>query len=86
MAIKTNLFFCPIAFPIPFFFSGDFLAHPKDLIKGPRWLRGWRGNELQRCIRKKKIVGDRMFEEDYKNLNKNIKFLYKRLNRTGKRR
>ncbi|XP_066473241.1 large ribosomal subunit protein mL51 [Tiliqua scincoides] len=65
---------------------GDFLAHPKDLIKGPIWLRGWRGNELQRCIRKKKIVGDRMFEEDYKNLNKRIKYLYKRFNRTGKHR
>ncbi|XP_053154025.1 39S ribosomal protein L51, mitochondrial isoform X2 [Hemicordylus capensis] len=63
---------------------GNFLAHPKDLIKGPVWLRGWRGTELQRCIRKKKMVGDRMFEEDYKNLNKRIKYLYKRFNRTGK--
>ncbi|XP_054858856.1 39S ribosomal protein L51, mitochondrial [Eublepharis macularius] len=65
---------------------GDFVAHPKDLIVGPQWLRGWRGNELQRCIRKKKMVGDRMFVEDYKNLNKRIKFLYKRFNRTGKHR
>ncbi|XP_061493406.1 large ribosomal subunit protein mL51 isoform X2 [Rhineura floridana] len=65
---------------------GDFLAHPKDLIVGPVWLRGWRGNELQRCIRKKKMVGDRMFLEDYHNLNKRIKFLYKRFNRTGKHR
>ncbi|XP_015276223.1 PREDICTED: 39S ribosomal protein L51, mitochondrial [Gekko japonicus] len=65
---------------------GNFQAHPKDLIRGPVWLRGWRGNELQRCIRKKKIVGDRMFVEDYKNLNKRIRFLYRRLNRTGKHR
>nr|XP_060618635.1 large ribosomal subunit protein mL51 isoform X1 [Anolis sagrei ordinatus] len=65
---------------------GDFLAHPKDLIVGPKWLRGWRGNELQRCIRKKKIVGDRMFVEDYHNLKKRIKYLYKRFNRTGKYR
>nr|XP_056703909.1 39S ribosomal protein L51, mitochondrial [Euleptes europaea] len=65
---------------------GNFLAHPKDLIRGPIWLRGWRGIELQRCIRKKKMVGHRMFEEDYKNLNKRIRFLYRRFNRTGKRR
>ncbi|XP_063150788.1 large ribosomal subunit protein mL51 [Candoia aspera] len=65
---------------------GDFKAHPKDLIVGPIWLRGWRGNELQRCIRKKKMVGDRMFVEDYHNLNKRIKFLYKRYNRYGLRR
>ncbi|KAL8202752.1 UNVERIFIED_CONTAM: 39S ribosomal protein L51, mitochondrial [Gekko kuhli] len=65
---------------------GNFQAHPKDLIRGPIWLRGWRGNELQRCIRKKKMVGDRMFVEDYKNLNKRIRFLYRRFNRTGKHR
>ncbi|XP_060092899.1 large ribosomal subunit protein mL51 [Heteronotia binoei] len=65
---------------------GDFHAHPKDLISGPIWLRGWRGNELQRLIRKKKMVGDRMFDEDYKNLNKRIRFLYRRFNRTGKHR
>ncbi|XP_003226504.1 large ribosomal subunit protein mL51 isoform X1 [Anolis carolinensis] len=65
---------------------GDFLAHPKNLIKGPKWLRGWKGNELQRCIRKKKMVGDRMFVQDYHNLKKRIKYLYKRFNRTGKHR
>ncbi|XP_065270502.1 large ribosomal subunit protein mL51 [Emys orbicularis] len=65
---------------------GDFQVHPKDLITGPRWLRGWRGNELQRCIRKKQIVGHRMFDQDYKNLNKRIRFLYRRFNRTGKHR
>lgn len=26
---------------------GNFEKHPKELIKGPVWLRGWRGNELQ---------------------------------------
>ncbi|XP_067402043.1 large ribosomal subunit protein mL51 isoform X2 [Emydura macquarii macquarii] len=65
---------------------GDFQVHPKNLIRGPRWLRGWRGNELQRCIRKRKIVGAQMFDQDYKNLNKRIRFLYKRFNRTGKHR
>ncbi|NWY49181.1 RM51 protein, partial [Chionis minor] len=65
---------------------GDFQMHPKNLIVGPKWLRGWRGNELQRCIRKKQVVGDRMFVEDYHNLNKRIRYLYRRFNRTGKHR
>ncbi|NXK63478.1 RM51 protein, partial [Sylvietta virens] len=65
---------------------GGFQIHPKNLIMGPTWLRGWRGNELQRCIRKKQMVGDRMFAEDYHKLNKRIRYLYKRFNRTGKHR
>ncbi|NXE81637.1 RM51 protein, partial [Cochlearius cochlearius] len=65
---------------------GGFQVHPKNLIVGPRWLRGWRGNELQRCIRKKQVVGDRMFLEDYHKLNKRIRYLYRRFNRTGKHR
>ncbi|XP_022070564.1 39S ribosomal protein L51, mitochondrial [Acanthochromis polyacanthus] len=65
---------------------GDFKAHPKDLIIGPCWLKGFKGNELQRLIRKKKMVGDRMLTEDKHNLEKRIKFLYRRFNRTGKHR
>ncbi|XP_053788950.1 39S ribosomal protein L51, mitochondrial [Vidua macroura] len=65
---------------------GGFQIHPKNLIMGPTWLRGWRGNELQRCIRKKQMVGDRMFAEDYHKLSKRIRYLYKRFNRTGKHR
>lgn len=65
---------------------GNFEKHPKELIKGPVWLRGWRGNELQRCIRKKKMVGNRMFIEDLHNLNKRISYLYKHFNRHGKYR
>ncbi|XP_044533968.1 39S ribosomal protein L51, mitochondrial [Gracilinanus agilis] len=65
---------------------GNFERHPKDLIVGPKWLRGWKGNELQRCIRKKKMVGDRMFLEDLHNLNKRIRYLYKQFNRKGKHR
>ncbi|XP_036127040.1 39S ribosomal protein L51, mitochondrial-like [Molossus molossus] len=67
---------------------GNFEKHPKELIKGPRWLRGWKGNELQRCIRKKKMVGNRMFSDDLHNLNKCIRYLYKHCNRhekTGRR-
>lgn len=65
---------------------GNFEKHPKELIKGPVWLRGWRGNELQRCIRKKKMVGSRMFFDDLHNLNKRINYLYKHFNRHGKYR
>ncbi|XP_032818223.2 large ribosomal subunit protein mL51 [Petromyzon marinus] len=65
---------------------GDFKMHPKELISGPAWLRGWRGNELQRCIRRMRWVGSRMFEEDKHNLKKRIRFLYKRFNRYGKHR
>ncbi|KAJ7413567.1 39S ribosomal protein L51 [Willisornis vidua] len=70
----------------PFLFLGGFQIHPKDLIRGPIWLRGWKGDELQRCIRKKRMVGDRMFIEDLHKLNKRIRYLYRRFNRTGKHR
>ncbi|XP_013879984.1 large ribosomal subunit protein mL51 [Austrofundulus limnaeus] len=65
---------------------GDFKAHPKDLITGPSWVKGFKGNELQRCIRKKKMVGDRMMVADRHNLEKNIRYLYKRFNRHGQHR
>lgn len=65
---------------------GDFKAHPKDLILAPCWLKGFKGNEIQRLIRKKKMVGDRMMAEDKHNMEKRIRFLYRRFNRTGKHR
>lgn len=65
---------------------GDFKVHPKDLLIGPSWLRGFRGHELQRAIRKKKMVGDRMMTQDKLDLEKRIRFLYRRFNRTGKHR
>ncbi|CAK6443761.1 unnamed protein product [Pipistrellus nathusii] len=65
---------------------GNFEKHPKELIKGPKWLRGWKGNELQRCIRKKRMVGYRMFSDDLHKLNKRISYLYKHFNRHGKYR
>lgn len=63
---------------------GNFEKHPKELIRGPIWLRGWKGNELQRCIRKKKMVGSRMFADDLHNLHKRIRYLYKHFNRHGR--
>ncbi|XP_059195535.1 large ribosomal subunit protein mL51 [Centropristis striata] len=65
---------------------GDFKAHPKDIIRAPCWLKGFRGNEMQRLTRKKKMVGDRMMTLEKHNLDKRIKFLYRRYNRTGKHR
>ncbi|CAK6966221.1 S ribosomal protein L51%2C mitochondrial [Scomber scombrus] len=65
---------------------GDFKAHPKDLIMAPSWLKAFKGNELQRLIRKKKMVGDRMMTLERHNLEKRIRFLYRRFNRTGKHR
>ncbi|KAG7271570.1 hypothetical protein CRUP_027844 [Coryphaenoides rupestris] len=65
---------------------GDFKAHPRDMIVGPCWLKGFQGNELQRLIRKKKMVGSRMMTQDKHNMDKRIGFLYRRFNRTGKHR
>ncbi|CAL8247372.1 unnamed protein product [Lota lota] len=65
---------------------GDFKAHPKDLMVGPCWLKAFQGNELQRLIRKRKMVGERMMTQDRLNLDKRIRFLYRRFNRTGKHR
>uniref|UniRef100_A0A8C5PEX5 Large ribosomal subunit protein mL51 n=1 Tax=Leptobrachium leishanense TaxID=445787 RepID=A0A8C5PEX5_9ANUR len=65
---------------------GDFRAHPRDLIIAPSWLKGWKGNELQRCIRKRQFVGGNMFYRDRQDLKKRINFLYRRFNRYGKHR
>ncbi|XP_062321907.1 large ribosomal subunit protein mL51 [Osmerus eperlanus] len=65
---------------------GDFKAHPKDLIVAPVWLKGFRGHELQRLTRKKKMVGDRMLTLDKHNMEKRIRYLYKHFNRFGKHR
>ncbi|XP_062895513.1 large ribosomal subunit protein mL51 [Mobula hypostoma] len=65
---------------------GDFKVHPRALIRGPSWLRGWKGNELQRCLRKRRMVGPRMFEHDKHLLDKRIKYLCRAFNRIGKMR
>ncbi|XP_029602961.1 39S ribosomal protein L51, mitochondrial-like isoform X2 [Salmo trutta] len=63
--------------------TGDFKAHPKDLIV---WVKGFRGNELQRLMRKKRMVGDRMMTQDKHDMEKRICFLYGHFNRFGKHR
>ena len=52
----------------------------------PVWLKGFRGHELQRLTRKKKMVGDRMLTLDKHNMEKRISYLYKHFNRYGKHR
>ncbi|KAM9405252.1 large ribosomal subunit protein mL51 isoform 2-T4 [Salvelinus alpinus] len=65
---------------------GDFKAHPKNLIVGPVWVKGFRGNELQRLTRKKRMVGDRMMTQDKHDMQNRIRFLYRHFNRFGKHR
>ncbi|KAK5861783.1 hypothetical protein PBY51_017233 [Eleginops maclovinus] len=65
---------------------GDFKAHPKDFIIAPCWVKAFRGNELQRLTRKKRMVGDRMMTQDKLHLEKRVRLLYRRYNRTGKYR
>ncbi|XP_072036328.1 large ribosomal subunit protein mL51-like [Amphiura filiformis] len=53
----------------------------KNVKTGPFWLRGWSGNEFQRLIRKRKLMGRDLGPKASKDLNKRIKYLYKKLNR-----
>ncbi|XP_014670967.1 PREDICTED: 39S ribosomal protein L51, mitochondrial-like [Priapulus caudatus] len=66
---------------------GEGSLKPRDLIiKGPLWVRGvpkhW--NEYQRLIRKRKFLNSfikKFTPTQFKGMNKQIKYLYKRLNR-----
>uniref|UniRef100_A0A4W5MZ44 Large ribosomal subunit protein mL51 n=1 Tax=Hucho hucho TaxID=62062 RepID=A0A4W5MZ44_9TELE len=49
-------------------------------------VKGFRGNELQRLTRKKRMVGDRMMTQDKHDMEKRIRFLYRHFNRFGKHR
>jgi len=62
---------------------GDGSLHPWQLYKAPIWLKGWRGNELQRLIRKKRYVGKQMqhmYPTQYMMMNKRIFYLWKKHN------
>ncbi|XP_033641925.1 39S ribosomal protein L51, mitochondrial-like [Asterias rubens] len=48
---------------------------------GPKWMHGWRGNELQTLIRKKKVAGPDMGPTKFYNMLKRISYLHKRFNR-----
>ncbi|CAH1775529.1 unnamed protein product [Owenia fusiformis] len=62
---------------------GDGTLHPRDLVKGPIWLRGFRGNEMQRLIRRVKMNRKKLhdtFPKKLHDIQKRIKFLHKRYN------
>lgn len=62
---------------------GDGSIHPYQLMQGPPWLRGFKGNELQRLVRRLKFEGrflQDMYPTKYLDLRKQIFFLYKKLN------
>jgi len=62
---------------------GDGSVHPYQLMQGPAWLRGFKGNELQRLVRRMKYEGQflqEVYPTKYHELQKQIWFLYKKLN------
>ena len=62
---------------------------PVDLIKGPDWLIGFKGNELQRLKRRLKFHGEKLkalYPAKYHTIQKRVFFLYKKYNKKrGKR-
>ncbi|KAK2190432.1 hypothetical protein NP493_80g03047 [Ridgeia piscesae] len=61
----------------------DGAVRPVDLMKGPVWLRGFKGHEFQRILRQLKFEGamlKEMYPTRYHNMTKRLFFLYKRLN------
>jgi hypothetical protein len=62
---------------------GDGIIHPVDLIKGPSWLVGFKGNEMQRILRRLKFEGDHIrmnIPEKYASICRRIKYFYWRYN------
>lgn len=68
---------------------GDGSLTPIDMIKGPPWLIGFSGNELQRLARRLKFQGEKLahwYPAKYHRIKKRVFFLYKKYNkRRGKR-
>ena len=62
---------------------GDGRIHPAELINGPEWLIGFRGNELQRLLRKLQFHGEELkllYPTKYNNIKKRLFFLHKKYN------
>lgn len=53
----------------------------KNVKSGPWWMRGWKGNELQMLIRKRKMVGYTLGPEAKHNMKKRIRYLFKYMNK-----
>lgn len=68
---------------------GDGTLHPYHLMKGPMWLRAFKGNEFQRLRRQLKYE-EEMLQEFYPrklhDIKKRMFFLYKRVNRRRRAR
>jgi len=63
---------------------GDGTVHPWELIRAPPWLKGYRGNELQRIARQLGFQGAYLREtypSRYHTLTKTMFYYFKRLNR-----
>jgi len=59
-------------------------VHPWQLIRAPLWLKGFRGNELQRTARQLKMQGTYLREmqpSKYHTLMKNLFYQFKKINR-----
>ena len=63
---------------------GDGRIKPIDLFEGPEWLRGFKGNELQRIVRQLEFARTyyrEMRPLEHVMLKKQLFFLFKKLNR-----
>ena len=68
---------------------GDGKLHPAELITGPRFIKAFNGNELQRLVRMMAVGGwkiKHLYPKRYHEIYKRIRFLYKKYNhRRGNR-
>ncbi|XP_077998011.1 large ribosomal subunit protein mL51-like [Glandiceps talaboti] len=55
----------------------------KNVKVGPYWLRGWKGNEYERLIRKRKFDGPSLGPIAAKDLCKRINYLFRKMNKNS---
>jgi len=63
---------------------GDGTVHPWQLIRAPAWVKGYRGNELQRTASQLKIQGRflrEMFPSKHHTLMKNLFYQFNKMNK-----
>ncbi|ESN93756.1 hypothetical protein HELRODRAFT_88241 [Helobdella robusta] len=66
---------------------GDGTVHPWELLSAPPWLKGFKGNEMQRLIRRLGVQGEFLkdtYPSKYHQITKQIRYLYNKLNRRRK--
>ena len=59
---------------------GEGNIHPKDLIRGPPWLVGFRGNEMERLTRQLRFEGQKLrylYPTKYHKIKKRIRWLFR---------